>query len=228
MKPSTPALIAYLISSFLAVLGIVSDNDFLVLLMKPVIVPAIFFYYMQTRRTKVNWLFLIAMLSSFIADMIILFQLENGDIPIILLNLLMYLIFFYFAIKDMPYRNLTVFNFFYFILIVCCFLSILYFVLDLMTGLDSFLHYLLIVYGILLSLLSSVIVFNHIKLLYLKTFYAVIMCICFVTSDIFFAVYNFYLKMEVFTIFNLTVQFASYYYMVKYITCLEPNKVEVK
>lgn len=227
MKPSTPALIAYLIASFFAVVGIVAKNEFLVLLMKPVIVPAIFFYYLQTKKTKVNWLFLIAMLSSFIADMIILFQLENGDIPIVLLNLFMYLIFFYFAIKDLPYKNLTVFSFFYFILIVCCFLGIVYFVLDLMTGLDSFLHYLFAVYGVLLSLLSSVIVFNHIKLLRLKTFYAVIMCICFVTSDIFFAVSNFYLQMDVFVIFNLTVQFASYYYMVKYITCVEPIKVEV-
>lgn len=227
MKPSTPALIVYLISSFLAVIGIVMRNDFLVLLMKPVIVPSMFFYYLQTKKTKVNWLFLIAMLSSFIADMIILFQLENGDIPIVLLNLIMYLIFFYFAIKDMPYKNLTVFSFVYFSLIICSFLSVLYFVLDLMTGLDSFLHYLFVVYGILLSLLASVIIFNHIKLLRLKTFYAVIMCICFVTSDVFFAISNFYLQMDVFIIFNITVQFASYYYMVKYITCEERKKVEV-
>lgn len=227
MKPSTPALIVYLISSFLAVIGIVMKNDILALLMKPVIVPSMFFYYLQTRKTKVNWLFLAAMLSGFIGDMIILFHLENGDIPVVLLNLFMYLIFFYFAIKDLPYKGLTVFNFVYFTLIITCFLAVLYFVLDLMTGLDSFMHYLLVVYGILLSLLASVIVFNHIKLLRLRTFYAVIMCICFVTSDIFFAISNFYLQMDIFVVFNVTVQFASYYYMVKYITCDEIRKVEV-
>ena len=37
--------------------------------------------------------------------------------------------------------------------------------------------------------------------------------------QIFFAVYNFYLDLEIFIVLNVTVQFASYYYMVKYITC---------
>ncbi|WP_300569224.1 lysoplasmalogenase family protein [Flavobacterium sp.] len=224
MKPSSPAFIMYLIASFFAVMGIAMKNDLLVLLMKPIIVPSVFFYYMQVKESKINWLFSIALLLSFAADMIILFDLEDGDIPVALLNIGMYLIFIYFSIKDMPNKNLSVFNFSTFLLIVIAFLIVSYIVLDMMTGLDNFMHNLFLIYGIVLSVLASVIVFNHMKFLNIKTFYAVIMCICFVTSDIFFAIYNFYLKMEVFTIFNVTVQFASYYYMVKYFT----SKVEVQ
>lgn len=219
MKPSSPAFFVYLFASFFAVIGIVIKNDLLVLLMKPIIVPSIFFYYIQIKKRKIDWLFLIALLLSFIADMIILFELEDGDIPIALLNMGMYLVFLYFSIKEMPYRRLSVFNFPSFLLIVIGFLIVSFIILDMMTGLDSFMHSLFLIYGIILSLLASIIVFNHMKFLNIKTFYALIMCMCFVTSDVFFAIYNFYLKMEVFTIFNVSAQFASYYYMVKYFTC---------
>lgn len=218
MKPSSPAFIVYLIASFFAVIGIALNNDFLVLLSKPIIVPSIFFYYLQIKKTKINWLFTIAVLFSFIADMIILFELQNGDVSVALLNIGMYLIFLYLSVKEFSYKSMTILNFPYFIIIVFAFMSILCIMLDLMTNLDSLLHNLFVFYGIILSLLASVIVFNHLKNFSLRTFYALIMCICFVTSDVFFALYNFYLKMAVFTIFNVTVQFASYYYMIKYFT----------
>jgi hypothetical protein len=218
MKVNSPAFVLFLIASFFAILGVAIDNEFIVLLSKPVIAPAIFFHYIQIKRGPVNWLFFMAIFCSFVADMIVVFQMSEGDIPIAFLNICMYLIFTYFVIKDLEKENITIFRFFYFLLIVCLYLAVLYVILDLMTGLDSFMFNIFVLYGLILSVLSAIIGFNYINRHCGRTFYALLMCICFIVSDVFFAIYNFYLKIEIFILFNLFAQFTSYYFMVKYFT----------
>lgn len=66
MKDSIPALILYIIAVIIAVLGIVVDNEILLLFSKPVIVPAIFFYYIQTSKTSINWFFTLGLVANFI------------------------------------------------------------------------------------------------------------------------------------------------------------------
>jgi hypothetical protein len=219
MKTNKPSLFLYLFASIFAVIGIVIENDLITLLMKPMIVPAILYYYIQVKKGKINWLFLIILVSSFTSDMLVLFDLPNGNIPIALLNMFCYLIFINFAIKDISLKYVSNIKFFYFALIVIGCFIILYDILGLMSGLDDFSNNLYIIYGIVLCVLASIIGFNHLNQESNKTFYALIMCICFITTDVFYAVYNFFINLEVFLILNVTVQFASYYYMVKYITC---------
>lgn len=226
MKTNNPSLFLYLFASVFAVFGIVIGNDLITLLMKPMIIPAILYYYFQTKRGKINWLFLIILLSNFISDMLVLFELPDGNIQIALLNMFSYLIFIYFTTKNVSLKNIPNISFFYFILIVIGCITILYVVLGLMSGLDDFSNNLYIIYGIILSALASIIGFNHLNQQSEKTFYALIMCICFIISDVFFAVYNFYLNLEIFIVLNVTIQFVSYYYMVRYITC-KPEKEEV-
>ncbi len=225
MKAYSPALILYLFASFFAVIGIVLKNEFLVLLTKPAIVPSILIYYLQVNKVKVNRLFLFAMLCSFSADMIVMFKLEFGDILIALLNIIMYLVFIYFSVKDISIVKISALRFFHLGLIVFGCLMIPWIILDLMTSLDEFTFNVYIIYGIILSLLASIIGFNHLNKHSIKTFYALIMCLCFIVSDVFFAIYNFYMPMEIFILLNVTVQFASYYYMVKYITIAKTNQL---
>ena len=226
MKTNNPSLFLYLFASVFAVIGVVIGNDLITLLMKPMIIPAILYYYFQIKKEKINLLFVTALLSNFFSDMLVLFRLPTGDNLIALLNMLSYLIFIYFAIKDVSLKKLSNIKFFYFGLMVIGCITILYVILGLMSGLDDFSTNLYNIYGIVLCTLSSIIGFNHLNQPSEKTFYALIMCICFITSDVFFAVYNFYLNLEIFIILNVTVQFGSYYYMVKYITC-NPAREEI-
>lgn len=218
MKVNSPAFVLYLIASFFAIVGVASDNEFLVLLSKPVIAPAIFFHYIHIKRTVINWFFFAAIFCSFAADMIVMFQMPEGDVPIAFLNICMYVIFSCFVIQDIEKENINATRFFYFTLIVGAYLAILYIVLDLMESLDSFTFNIFAFYGVILSILAAIIGYNYINRHCGRTFYALIMCICFIISDVFFAIYNFYLKMEIFILFNLIAQFASYFYMVKYFT----------
>lgn len=226
MKTNNPSLFLYLFASIFVVIGIIMGNEPMVFLMKPMIIPAILYYYIQIKKEKTNWFFIIALLSNFSSDMLVLFKLDNGDALIALLNMVSYSMFLYFAIKEISLNNLSNMKFFYFALIVIGCITILYVILGLMSGLDNFYNNLYIVYGVLLCTLSSIIGFNHINKQNEKTFYALIMCICFITSDVFFAIYNFYLNLEVFVVLNVIAQFTSYYYMVRYITTRNPEKEE--
>ena len=221
MKTNNASFFLYVFSSIFAIIGIAIENEFLTLLMKPMIIPAILYYYLQIKKEKINWLFLIALFSNFLSDMLVLFKLSDGDTLIALLNMFSYLIFIYFAVKDISLKNLSNIKLFYFTLIVIGCITIFYVVLNLMSGLDDFLNNLYFIYGIVLCSLASIIGFNHLNQQNDKTFYALIMCICFITSDIFFAIYNFYLNLQIFIILNVTIQFACYYYMVGYITCIK-------
>ena len=226
MKTNKASFFLYLFASIFSVIGVVMENEFIILLMKPMIIPAIFYYYLQIKKEKISWLLVIVLLSNFFSDMLVLFRLSVGDSLIALLNMFSYLIFIYFAIKDVSLKKLSNIKFFYFGLMVIGCITILYVILGLMSGLDDFSTNLYNIYGIVLCTLSSIIGFNHLNQPSEKTFYALIMCICFITSDVFFAVYNFYLNLEIFIILNVTVQFGSYYYMVKYITC-NPAREEI-
>ncbi|EMY3481849.1 hypothetical protein AAIP36_000049 [Flavobacterium psychrophilum] len=218
MQINNSSLFLYLFASIFASIGIFIGNELMILLMKPMIIPAILFYYIQIRTEKVNWLFLIILLSNFISDMLVLFELPEGNFPIALLNMFGYLMFIYLSVKDISLKNLSNLNFLYFALIVMGCVLILHVVLDLMPGIDSFTNNLYTIYGILLSILASIIGFNYLNQENEKTFYALLMGICFITSDVFFVIYNFYLNLVIFMFLNVTIQFISYYYMVKYIT----------
>jgi len=218
MKPTSPALILYIVASFFAVLAVMLDNDLLMLIAKPIIAPAAFYYYLQVKTTKINWLFAIAFLCSFTSDMIVIFNLEYGDVFISLFNTTMYLLLLYISIKDVLFKSLNFEKLFYSVIVIMVSLFIVGMLLDLMNGIDELLGNLYLVYGIVLALLVSVVSLNYFNKYSKRLFYAVIMCICFLISDISYAIYNFYMDLEIFNIFNVAAQFASYYYMIKYIT----------
>lgn len=226
MKTNNTSFFLYLFASIFAVIGIIVGNELITLLTKPMIVPAIIYYYIQVKVCKINWLFLIILVSSFASDMLVLLNLPDGNIPIALLNMFCYMMFLYFVIKDISLKNMSNIKFFYFALMVIGCLIILCVVLGLMSGLDDFSNKLYIIYGIVLCTLSSIIGFNHLNQQNERTFYALIMAICFITTDVFYAVYNFYLNLEIFIVLNVIAQFVSYYYMVKYINS-NPKTEEV-
>lgn len=218
MKNIKPAIVLYVIAIAITILASYFNNDLLLLIAKPIIIPAIFFYYLQLEKFKVNWLFTIALLSDFITDMIVLFQIGDAIYTILFLNTITYLILGYFVISDLSLRNLGNEKIVYIILAFVGNYFILYFVLDLIEVSNTNLFYAYLIYGLILTTFSSIVGINFFSKNNLKYTYASIMCGCFVLSDAFYALFNYYIKLDAFNILNMITQFASYYYMVKYIT----------
>ena len=211
-----PALILYLVSSVLTIIGLIFELDYLVFLAKPIIAPSIIYYYLQIVNLKFDWLFLIAVLTSFISDMFVL--VDNGiSIVVILLNLFVYFIFINFLLKDFFESKISLKNSHEFLIILLCFFFLLFLIMDLFHNLDRSMYYIYTFYGIILSFLSAIAVYLNLKSQNNRTLNGLLMSICFILSDIFYVLYHYQIKIEIFLVINLIAQIFSYYYMIGYI-----------
>ena len=82
---------------------------------------------------------------------------------------------------------------------------------------------LYVAFGIILSVLSIISIINYIKKGSYAFFNSMLMCLCFIITDIFFVLYKFYFYNYAFTLISIITQFLSYFFMVNYL--LEKDKV---
>jgi hypothetical protein len=105
--------------------------------------------------------------------------------------------------------------------------TICYSVLNLkLEGLD-FSFSLYVVFGIVLSLLSIVVLSNYIKNESYVFVNSMMMCVCFIITDIFFVLYHFYFNLYIFSIISIITQVLSYFFMVKYFIAKDQINVDL-
>lgn len=216
-----PSLFFYFLAIILTLLAFVFDLQEMYFICKPVIVPAIYFYYLQIVNSKPKFWFSMGILSSFISDMLAMFHLPNQDLIIALLNLFVYFVFTYYFIsffvevvhKELKLLNVFIISFLLFLLA--------YFFITLMNDIDKVRFYLYIIYGLTMSLMTSIAIYNYSKVSSSNTFFGILFCICSIITDSFFVLYNYFLKIDILVFVNLVAQFVSYYFMVNYITTKE-------
>lgn len=224
MKISKVALHLYLYASIITVIAVFFDWKWVEFVAKPIIIPSIFYYYTQVNKNKFSSMLVVLLVLNFASDMISVFDYENKEDIISALNLIANLILIYFftsdfrILKNFNKRNLPQLS-----LSLIGFLIITYFFLTLIPGLNvlKLLYYL--IYGIVLSVMATISIQNFITSNSMKSFYAMLVSIAFIFTDTFYVIYNFYLPMKIFLLFNLAIQFGSYFYLVKYFAAL-PHK----
>jgi hypothetical protein len=211
--------IAYLLSSFGALLGVLFDLKMIEVVCKPIIVPVIFVYYLYQSDFKIRGTFTSILILSFASDMTSIFEIEKGQLFVIILNLAINLLFLKSFLKD--YFKLNSVNFRQIINGSSILLSLLVIVVICLTlipnlSLGKMIYYLF--YGFILALMSTIAIYNSILNNNLKIFYAVVVSITFIITDVFYVLYNFYLPMKIFLLVNLGIQFTSYFFTVNYFT----------
>lgn len=227
MKSKYPSLILYTIASVVTIITTILDCDWLTFFIKPIIVPAIFYYYLQRNDFKIDGLFFLGLLSSYASDVIVLLNLENHQVIITLLNLLTYVIMLYYVVHDFLAKKIGLQKIVCFSGNLLSFLAVVYIMMTLISDISTVTRTIYIVYGFVLSVLASLAIINHVGTHNLRTFYGLIMCVCFVTTDVFYIVYNFYVNMQVFLLLNLAAQFVSYYYMINYMITSSSKEKEI-
>lgn len=100
MRDSTPSLYAYIITSLLVIIFYVLKLEDFITIFKPVIVPAIYFYYIQTTIRPIDILFSLAIWIFFIADMAEIVDSERGIYLMMFCGLISYFIMFRYGLKD--------------------------------------------------------------------------------------------------------------------------------
>lgn len=228
MSKSTPALILYLVSSLIYVLSVVFHwDESITFLFKPMMMPAILFYYWQECKGNVGIIPVFSLVLFFIGDMLILIEYENLLVPLMLLNLIAYLLIGCYLVKDLlRIKNPEVSL--YTVLIVCIvigfLLSLLYAALRLVFDTSDTNYGLLTIYGITLVLLGIGTVVYYVLKSDSASFYLSITMLCLVLCDLFYVLYNHYAPLSVFININVFSQSVSFYFIVKYFLAREEEQ----
>jgi hypothetical protein len=217
MRTRKVALGLYITASFIAVLATMLGNDVLLILSKPVVIPAILFYYLAIKRQQpVSILFLAVLILNFIGDSIVLLELDDQTTIIMIPYFIAYVILLKFAIEDVRklkfYTSgllLSAFVFFFL-------MYIMYALIQLFIDTNRELVIPVIIYGIVLSVFGSVAAYCF----YIKnstfTFYLLMAALLSIVSDVFYMVFSFIFHFQAFNYFEFAVQMISYFFIVKY------------
>lgn len=222
MKASTPSLIIFFVASVLAVIFKIFGHNTLVFYTEPIIIPSIFIYYLVSNNFKIAFLRALIFLLFFVREVFDTLNVSGSPMGSFSCVFLVYVLVLYFAIKDFIHLKFSYRDSLSIVVLFCGITAICYSVLNLkLENLDLDFS-LYVAFGIILSILSIFSILNYIKSGSYAFFNAMLMCICFIITDIFFVLYKFYFFNYIFTLISIITQFSSYFFMVNYF--LEKDK----
>jgi hypothetical protein len=223
MKASTPSLILFFVTSALVVLFKLLDYEGLVLCGKSIIIPSLFIYYLVSNNYKITFFKGLIFLLLFVRDIFTTLNISESAMGSFLCVLAVYVLLLYLAQKDFKHLKFSYGDSFSIFILISGIAAICYSVLNLELENLELDFSLYVIFGIILSVLSIISIINYIKSGSYAFFNAMLMCICFIITDIFFVLYKFYFYNYAFTLLSIITQFLSYFFMVNYL--LEKDKV---
>jgi hypothetical protein len=223
MKASTPSLILFFVTSALVVLFKLLDYEGLVLCGKSILIPSLFIFYFVSNNYKITFLKGLIFLLLFIRDIFTTLNISESAMGSFLCILAVYVLLLYLAQKDFKFLKFSYKDSLSIFILILGIGAICYSVLNLELENLELDFSLYVAFGIILSVLSIISIINYIKKGSYAFFNSMLMCLCFIITDIFFVLYKFYFYNYAFTLISIITQFLSYFFMVNYL--LEKDKV---
>ena len=223
MKASTPSLILFFVTSALVVLFKLLDYEGLVLCGKSILIPSLFIFYFVSNNYKITFLKGLIFLLLFIRDIFTTLNVSESAMGTFLCILAVYVLLLYLAQKDFKFLKFSYKDSLSIFILILGIGAICYSVLNLELENLELDFSLYVAFGIILSVLSIISIINYIKKGSYAFFNSMLMCLCFIITDIFFVLYKFYFYNYAFTLISIITQFLSYFFMVNYL--LEKDKV---
>jgi hypothetical protein len=223
MKASTPSLLLFGITSIAAVVFKLFHFEILTLFAKSIIVPSLFIYYLVSNNYKVSLLNSIMFILFFARDVFNMLNIQETAMGSFLCVLIVYLLLLYFAQKEIKLLKFNYKDSFFLTVLILTMSVICYSVLSLNLENLELNFYLYVVFGIILSVLTIISVANYNKTGSYTFFNGMMMCLCFVVTDIFFVMYKFYFYHDIMMLISIITQFLSYFFMANYF--IEKDKV---
>lgn len=222
MKANTPSLILFFVTSVLAIIFKLLNYDQLVLYVKSIVIPSLFIYYFVSNNYKISFLKAMIFLLFFAREVFLILQIQESAMGAFLCVLLVYILLLFMSLQEIKRIKFSFNDTASVFLLIIGVGAICYSVLSLKLENLELDFSLYVLFGVVLSTLGIISILNYIKSASIIFFNSMLMCVCFMISDIFFVVYKFYYFNRILTLFSLITQFLSYFFMVKYF--LEKNK----
>jgi hypothetical protein len=227
MKASTPSLIIFGITSLAAILFKLMHMELCTLIAKSVIIPSLFVYYLVSTSYKISFFNALLLVLLFVRDIFNIIIIPESAIGSFLCVLTVYIMLLYIVVKDSKYIKFKQRDGFSIIILLLFMVTICYSVLSLKLENLELDFALYVLFGIVLSLLSIVSITNYIKIGSYAFFNGMLMCLCFIVTDIFFMLYKFYFYHDILMLISIMTQFLSYFFMVDFLLEKEKNVEEL-
>jgi len=216
MKVSTPSLIFYFLVCALTIFFSLMGDDMSAIYAKSIVVPSIFIYFFIENNYRLNFKKAAIFFFSFIGEIYYILDNNLTEVTPMICFMLVYIL-----LISMMLRDLETIKFIKEkrtqILILVLFISV--FILTILNLKFEDLQFnfsYFIVYGIVLGIVTLLTFTNFILKPSYSFFNLVLMSICFVFSDVFYLINNFYFPLTAFKVLGISTQVFSYYFMVQY------------
>ena len=216
MRDKRPALILYGAAVTLVLVAKIFRIENLMLIAKPMVIPAIFYYYLQTKRAKINLLFSFGLLMFFIADMIMVVVNQADLVLLMFCAIVSYCVIIIFSIRDSRDLKMNLSHLLLWLLTMILPAAIILTFLNLQD--DFFINNYLVcaLYGVVLLSMLGISIYNYISKANNAFLYLCIATVCLFLSDLFYCVHVYMIKLPVISILNLITQLVSYFFIVRY------------
>ena len=191
-------------------------DDMSAIYAKSIVVPSIFIYFFIENNYRLNFKKAAIFFFSFIGEIYYILDNNLTEVTPMICFMLVYIL-----LISMMLRDLETIKFIKEkrtqILILVLFISV--FILTILNLKFEDLQFnfsYFIVYGIVLGIVTLLTFTNFILKPSYSFFNLVLMSICFVFSDVFYLINNFYFPLTAFKVLGISTQVFSYYFMVQY------------
>ncbi|MWB94266.1 hypothetical protein GON26_07815 [Flavobacterium sp. GA093] len=216
MKANRPSLILYFTALLLTIIFDCTNQEFLAVYAKAIVVPSIFFYFFVSNNNKIDKVKFLIFFFCFVGQVFDLMDIEISNIGELFSFLIVYLLLLKLIIVDYEKIKIKKSDFLPVTMVIIFIVYLLISVLNLQfDNVDEF-HFAYIFYGIVLSILGFVSYVSYITKGTYVSLLLTLMSSCFIFSDIFYIFIQFFSDSIALVLIQDITQIGSYFFMVKY------------
>jgi len=219
----------YFIFGFLYFLSIIMDWLFFSYLAKPLFIGAVFFYYIEERKTPVSYYNCTVLAFLFISGIINLLEGYSYFIYVLLFNFLAYCILFFQLIKRIvkrQHRKIKKEHFLQLILMLV-FLGCLLYISTFIVFDRSFeLYKVILVYGLVLTLFVLCATFLYLSESTQKNLFLLLYALDIIICELFYVIHHYYYSFLFLRFLSVFCYILSFYFLANYFLKVNSHQTE--
>ncbi|WP_136666858.1 lysoplasmalogenase family protein [Flavobacterium sp. H122] len=225
MIKNTP-IYFYIAASIMSVLAMVIENEWLLLLFKPMIIPALLIYYYGSEKKYLSIVLLGVLLIYFISDAFTLVDLNGMEVYTMVLDFIPYLLLVKVVLEDSlkigyDKASLVMSGIGYVGLML-----VMYYMVSSLNPETSEYAIAVVVYGVILAVYVCASLYNYLAIGYDFTMYIMIGACFGLIADVLYIIANMIFYVKALTYIEFVFQIISYFYIVAYFIKRDLNALE--
>lgn len=209
----------YIIASILAIIAMICDSEWLMLLTKPSIIPALFIYYVTVNDFKIDSSLIAILFIYFISDVITLLEIEEATLYVMTLDFIPYLLLLRVVVEDvfvLKIKKLSKINVAVVFSAFAALMVAMYYLIESFAKTNPDFVLPVIAYGIVLALYISFSLYSYLETDFDFAFNILIAAVFALIADVIFVVTNMIFSIEALNYLEFTLQIISYFFIVVY------------